>query len=176
MPLCQVLIRLLHQADTRTNMNRFPKCSTRGFSSWIREWICSREQKCNAVESSSVWFWNSQSWSLPLALPWAAHASGRVSQESLEETLLLYGISCRALCEARMWVCDETLPWLAEGHRGDFSCCMKTTEFSVPSNWKTALAKTRQNLLLCITLQGTVMQISCKGAVTSDKLDFTWMF
>lgn len=55
----------------------------------------------------------------------------------------------------------------------DFSCCMKTTELSVPSDWKTALAQTRQNLLLCITLQGTVMQISCKGAVTSDKRDFS---
>lgn len=156
---------------TRTSKDRFPKCPTPGFSSWVCDWICSREQKCSSgrcVVSSSVWFWHSQSWSPPLVFP---EQPVPEEGEPVRNLVEFHGkLHVRQEWECVMRHCPA---W----HRGtqyisDFSGWM-STELSVPSDWKTALAQTRQNLLLCRTLQGTVMQISCKGAVTSDKLDFS---
>lgn len=107
--------------DMVTNMKRFPKRSTRGFSSWIREWICSREQKCDADRSvvSSLGLEQAvvvTSTGISLSSPcqWEGEPGEPV------RNVVLYGISCKTLCETRMWVCDETLPCLAEGHRAHF--------------------------------------------------------
>lgn len=142
------------------------------FHSWLflsnLWWLCSREQKCKGAD---LW--------CPVQLGFGAATRGALHWCSLEQPVPGEGSqqSHGIPCEAGMGVWWDTA-LLSRGHRADFWFLLLYDDYRTfcSSHWKTALAQTRQNLLLCITLQGTVMQISCEGAVTSDKLDLCWMF